>query len=340
MTKRRGSVGNAMEASLLRAINSGKLIGGAVLDSTPRLAERYGISLVTAQKVLRKLGNAGYLVRRNGAPTIVAQRPMQTVGLAMPHMGADFTLAASEMHYLTVSGALSICARHGLNMNIVHTMRTGTDPRRFDSLGLRGLLILYPCDDDRQLLETLEGIGLPMVCINLLNPAIAARYRTINFNYASAGAKAWKYFRGHGSGHPAFFAQTPLSQDEHRAHLWAGFRDAAADDGVTAVLAGADVPPSDGDSSIPLMRKNKARIERELGKFDAILFGETQEAELYRSWGHVDQKLCGFFVQSPYFPSFQLDYSGIGAAAMKMLLTGNTTPCLKYCELTMTMPEQ
>ncbi len=329
------NAGRDLEESLLRAINSGALKGGDTLESTPALAKRFGISLVTAQKTLKKLGDAGYLQRKNGAPTTVAMRSSRTIGLILPNMGNRFTLEASEFHYRTVSGILSACNEHGFNMNIVHTPHNAMDPRNLDSMGLHGLLVLYPRRQNCALLESLQASGLPLVCVNLLDEELREKYHCINFNYQGAGQRAWEYFRQRGRRRPVFCARLPLLSDQHRLHLWNGFRQAAADDGVTArLLEIGDQAHALSDSV--LMPAKRTEIECFLKDADAVLFGETAEAELYRAWGHMVTDLVGFFAVSQYFPAFTLNCSQVGSSALEMLLqcgmTSTPGPQLQYID--------
>ena len=315
----RNYAGSEMEESLTRAIHSGELAAGAVLDSTGVLAKRYGVSIKTAQKVLQKLSREGYLIRRNGAPTEVAARPEGTIGIFMPHMGGRYTFEDSKVHYLTVGGILSGCNQNNMNMMVIQTGRKHFNMQELNRMNLSGILFVYPLEEDVELLAMLKNTGLPMVCINLLDSKLQNEYAHINFDYVAAGRRAWLHFRKCGTSRPAFYSRLPLNSFEHRQYLYEGLCAAASEDGVRVKLVSSS-NGNDEKRDFSIMTAQREAIEAELSDADAVLFGETWEAEAYRSWGHYDKCLCGFFTASSHIPYFTLDYEQIGINALSMLI--------------------
>lgn len=325
--------GSEMEESLLQAICSGELAAGTVLESTVVMAQKYNVSIKTAQKVLQKLSSAGFLIRRNGAPTVVAERNSGTIGLVLPNMGGKYSYEDSKVHYLTVGGILRGCNQNNLNMMVIHSGNSNLNIQKISQMNLSGIILVYPLESDLALLKALAKTGLPLICINLLNLELQRQhqYKFINFDYAAAGRKCWEYFRKHGVKRPAFFSRIPLNKFEHRQYLYEGMRDAAALDGVEVKLVEFDFLFA-ADRAMEHLNSERAVVEEALADSDAVLFGETREAEVYRSWGYENKNLCGFFDASSHIPYFSLDYEQIGINALSLLI-GNVSPDISLsCE--------
>lgn len=99
-------------ADLLRAaILTGKLKPGEKLPSGPELAERYGVSKVTAQQAVNELRTEGLVFSRAGSGVFVLERTSKPVGLRPhlerafkePKVTVDFAGFAAE----TLHGAIS-----------------------------------------------------------------------------------------------------------------------------------------------------------------------------------------------------------------------------------------
>jgi len=63
--------GDSLKNYIISRIDSGEFKPGMPLLSTQKLSHRFGVSLITAQKVLRELGNEHYLIRERGKRTII-----------------------------------------------------------------------------------------------------------------------------------------------------------------------------------------------------------------------------------------------------------------------------
>ncbi|WP_280460892.1 GntR family transcriptional regulator [Nocardia carnea] len=99
-------------ADILRAaILTGKLRAGEKIPSGPELAERYGVSKVTAQQAVAELRNEGLVFSRQGSGVFVRERTQKPVGLrphlerafVEPNVTVDFAGFAAE----TLHGAIS-----------------------------------------------------------------------------------------------------------------------------------------------------------------------------------------------------------------------------------------
>ena len=63
--------GDPLKNYIISRIKTGELKSGMPLLSTRKLSSRFGISLITAQKVLKELSDENYLIRQHGKRTIV-----------------------------------------------------------------------------------------------------------------------------------------------------------------------------------------------------------------------------------------------------------------------------
>ena len=307
-----------MEMRLREDIISGAVPALSTLAGTPVLAKRYGVSLVTAQKVLKKLADSGLLIRRNGAPTVVAPHRNRIVGVFLPNMKRELTLAQSGAHYLTVSGILDECNKHDYHMIIINTRDKKVSHELIRDLGVTGLIALYPHGND-ELLQCVQSSKVPLVCVNLLDGRDIARHNCLNFDYVAAGKQVWEYFKKRFCKNPAFYlGSQPFREYQHRYWIFEGFKNAAAADGVTVQVIDA----------VGCGMAN-AGINREI---DSIFFGESGEMEEYCSLFGKDRELFGFFYPSTIAPSFTIDYPAIGRKAVQCLAE-NSLPQIGKAEL-------
>ena len=95
--------------ALQSAIDSGLLQAGQLLDSQAQLAQRYGVALATLHHVLGLLEQDGYIVRRQGVGTFVAEAPPTP---ANPLRAlAQFTGREFSSSHAAASAALAFLAR-------------------------------------------------------------------------------------------------------------------------------------------------------------------------------------------------------------------------------------
>jgi DNA-binding transcriptional regulator YhcF (GntR family) len=99
-------------ADLLRAaILTGKLKPGEKIPSGPELAERYGVSKVTAQQAVNEVRTEGLVFSRPGSGVFVKERTSKPVGLR-PHLERAFTAPKVTVDFAgfaaeTLHGAIS-----------------------------------------------------------------------------------------------------------------------------------------------------------------------------------------------------------------------------------------
>lgn len=66
-----------LEELILAKINDGTLIAGSKLPTENELSEQYHVSRVTVRKALAALDNQGYLEKKSGKGTFIAEKKMQ-----------------------------------------------------------------------------------------------------------------------------------------------------------------------------------------------------------------------------------------------------------------------
>lgn len=121
-------------ADLLRAaILTGKIRPGDKLPSGPELAERYGVSKVTAQQAVAELKNEGLVFSRPGAGVYARERTEKPVGLR-PHLERAFVEPNVTVDFAGFSGE----TLHGAISEPLDKIRDGRF--RPDSIAVRILV--------------------------------------------------------------------------------------------------------------------------------------------------------------------------------------------------------
>ena len=96
--------------ALQSAIDNGQLRAGQLLDNQAQLARQHGVALATLNQVLGLLEHEGYIVRRQGVGTFVAETPPAA---ANPLRAlAQFTGREFRSSQAAAAAALSFLARH------------------------------------------------------------------------------------------------------------------------------------------------------------------------------------------------------------------------------------
>lgn len=121
-----GMAGDPLRSYIISRIESGELKSGMPLLSTQKLSCRFGISLITAQKVLKELGEENYLVRQRGKRTIVADANLRTAKVFSDvTVGVLFTgIDDSPFHAMLLSALFNYGLMHNIKI-ISHTSSTG-----------------------------------------------------------------------------------------------------------------------------------------------------------------------------------------------------------------------
>lgn len=155
-------------------IRTGKYPPGSAFLSLKMICRRFGVSYLTAVKVLESLKELGLVKSRNGAGTFVT-RQMKTVGLVMP------MLKQVEVYPPICQEFSRLCLEKGVSIDFadISALRPGNvrpvvvaAARRMVSNGVAGV-VFHPVDfgDDahgtnREVLDVFKSANIPVVILD------------------------------------------------------------------------------------------------------------------------------------------------------------------------------
>jgi DNA-binding LacI/PurR family transcriptional regulator len=118
-------VGDPLKNYIISRIKSGELKSGMPLLSTQKLSNRFGVSLITAQKVLKELGDENYLVRQRGKRTVVADTSLRKKEVVSEvAVGVLFTgIDDNPFHAMLLAALFNYGLKHNIRI-VSHTHST------------------------------------------------------------------------------------------------------------------------------------------------------------------------------------------------------------------------
>ncbi|HEX3786079.1 MAG TPA: GntR family transcriptional regulator [Pseudonocardiaceae bacterium] len=165
-----------VKRELLAAIAAGDYAPGRPFVTQREICERFNVSQATAVRALTDLAHEGYVVRRRGQGTFVADRqptpatPDRTIACVLqrqgPHVGQ------------LLAGVEEVCAELGYRLFLNHCE---DDPAREETALLRALghrvdgIIVYPTEGTSVLEPYLRAraAGVPLVMVDRFRPDLA-----------------------------------------------------------------------------------------------------------------------------------------------------------------------
>lgn len=332
-----GYAGNKLEQRLIQEIESGELAANAPILSTPKLAKRFAISVDTAQRILQKLTEKGYLVRQRGKRTLVADRKerhfTRTIGVIIPNLSVDLTPFSSPFHYEILSGVWLGAETHASDVKIFNTRQTSFDLKHPEALGISAAIVLFPSSHDKSLLEGLRAAKIPCVAINLLDPELTPNFHCVNPDYKLLGEMATGQILKLKKKKIAFYAGCKLMPSEARQHVYDSFR---------AVLKAANINarlvelPNKYDSLPEHQLPYRNHVVKQMEGIEAIMPYRHFEYELLKNWGIEAQILGGVSISRNEItgaPTFFIDLKLIGRTAVERLETLLNEPETPVLEL-------
>lgn len=330
-----GSAGSKLEQRLIQEIESGELAVNAPILSTPKLAKRFAISIDTAQRILQKLAEKGYLVRQRGKRTLVADRGKRrftrTIGVIIPNLSVDLTPFSSPFHYEILSGAWLGAETHAFDVKIFNTRQTSLDLARPETMGISAAIVMFPRSDDKPLLEGLVAAKMPCVAINLVDPALARGFHCVNPDYKLLGEMAAGQILKLKK--IAFYAGCKLSPGEARQHVFNAFRAVLNAAGINPRLVEI---PNRYDSLPEHQLPYRNHVMEQMEGVGAIMPYRLFESELLKNWGIKARILGGVSIsrnESIRAPAFFIDLNLIGRTAVERLETLLNEPETPVLEL-------
>jgi DNA-binding LacI/PurR family transcriptional regulator len=161
--KRHIGRGAEIEKDITAKIASRELAPGDALLSTAKIAEHYGVSLLTAQRALSKLAASGCVVRKNGCGTFVAEQksafPFEKLGFMVFHHHNPFHAKLAA----TISD-------HADTHNVRIVLGEGYELDFIEKMAKRNVkaMIRYPREksEEQHVWSTLSEHGIKTVVIN------------------------------------------------------------------------------------------------------------------------------------------------------------------------------
>lgn len=156
-------------------IKSGALQPGSRLKNELDMAEEYGVSVITIRRAMMDLVADGYVSRRRGAGTFVANLPDASV--CIDHKQKLIVMLLNQESYSTTSlvkiieGAQKTLSRHGSNMLI----DWNSSIPKISAVSIERMLqqqadgfLIYPYDpqQNREELQTIRDHGKPYVLLD------------------------------------------------------------------------------------------------------------------------------------------------------------------------------
>ncbi|WP_042394478.1 LacI family DNA-binding transcriptional regulator [Streptacidiphilus carbonis] len=166
-----------VKRELLQAIGSGDYSPGAPFVTQRQICERFGVSHATAVRALNDLAAEGYVVRRRGSGTFVAERPLRRPLQAGGSISCVLQFQGPHVSQL-LAGIEATCAELGYRLYLTHCEG---DPRREERALLDALdhradgVIVYPAQDGapESAYTGLLGRGVPLVLVDRYRPDLA-----------------------------------------------------------------------------------------------------------------------------------------------------------------------
>jgi len=331
-----GHAGSKLEQRLVQDIESGELPLNSPILSTPKLAKRFDISVQTAQRVLQKLTEKGYLVRQRGKRTLVADRRKQqltrTIGVITPNLSVDLTPFSSPFHYEILSGAWLGADDNACNIKIFNNRQAAIDLQHPETLGISGAIVMFPSSHDKSLLEAFRSAKIPCVAINLIDPKLTSNFQCVNPDYRLLGKMAAEQVLKLKKKKVAFYAGCKFMPSEARKHVFDSFR---------AVLKAANISPllvelpNKYDSSPEYQLPYRDYVVEHMKGIEVIMPYRLFEYDLLENWGIKAQILGGVSSSrsdSIKAPTFFIDLKLVGRTAVERvatLLDAPETPVLE-----------
>lgn len=162
-----GSKSEYICQSIINTIQQGKWLAGSKLPATTKLASEFGVSYVTLCKALNKLQEDGFLKRRNGVGTFVAEPKVKLKKLGVPLRVQDnpfFTSVYEELSKVCNEYNIEIILGDGAHeMDFIERIALENQ----NSAG-QCAIIRFPSDplQEPKLQEKIKQLGIKTVILN------------------------------------------------------------------------------------------------------------------------------------------------------------------------------
>ncbi|CAA9446989.1 MAG: Maltose operon transcriptional repressor MalR, LacI family [uncultured Rubrobacteraceae bacterium] len=164
-----GPMYQQLRQDLLGRIRRGEYSAGDLLPSESALCEQYGVSVTTARRALLELVKEGAVYRKAGVGTMVASgvRRVRLAFLSIDYKGDAWRRTPSAMGEI-VAGLGEECWQRAAAFSMTGVERDGAATHLrglVEERSVDGVLLRTADDIDEELLEILEGAGMPYVVV-------------------------------------------------------------------------------------------------------------------------------------------------------------------------------
>ena len=193
----------AVYETIRRQIADGRLVAGAILKPGRVLAAEFGYSLPTVHYALRELADAGYLIRRQGAPTRVGE-PSQPVSRALL-LYSDFSNNPFRGRWF--STMMELAAARNLRLTPLRIENLVYDRSAETAAAFRGYLAARWREGFRHIIREPHALDIETILVKILG----------EFNFKCL---AFNDFWLNGSGHSVVRCDEEFGFYRLTEHLW------------------------------------------------------------------------------------------------------------------------
>ena len=323
-------------------ISSGQLPPNTPLANTATLAKQFKISIMSAQRTLSELSQAGYLVRRPRRRTLTAdlKKPRislpqhnHTIGVMLPTMGAALNMQESPGNFRYVQGIVSTADSKKMHVSILSGAGKQLQPNALLKMRLRGIICVLPKLTDLDYLQRVQEVGIPLVLANPRPPECYKLFSRAEYDYKTAGRQAFEFFQRKGCKNIAFLTGTKVHWQSHQYILLSGFASAAAEAGMETVVI--ELYHQNATQENIAASLSLAAIRARIEQCDAVFCAERTVADVIHQQ-YPNLQLIGHYnamvSQMPPYPAFRYHTGECSKAATELLLSipfGERTTAIK-----------
>ncbi len=309
-----------------------------------QLAARYGLSLVTAQKVVKRLKEKGLLIADSTNPALVsptACRPVQDSDSRRPRrLGMVITNIANPFFSRLCRHVQQAATEHGYQVLMAGSQydfqREEKAVESFLEIGVDGLLIVPGLDDAcAQLYRRLIERGLRLVFVSRQVEAVAADFVVADSFAGSAAVAGHLLSMGYES-----FGYIGFASRLRRDARLSGFRSALMEEGVELdveqTVSGEGGGVEHGYSAMARLMRGKSRPRAVFAFHDLLAIGALQYCQKHRIAVPEEVAIAGFDnlpqsqVTSPPLTTVSYPVESMARLAVQCLIedrAGWSQPC-------------
>ena len=308
---------------------TGKIGVGERLLPEAKLAASFNVGLVTAQKALRILA-ADNLIDRGPRGTFVSPKALEllktrNVGLMMPGLHRELTMIQSPTHFKLFDGMQKFCFENSWNLQLTHDTTYHSIRNSVRRSNLSGLILVFPRKSNYELIERLEAVGTPFVCLNIFSERIAKRVNHLNLDFSGSAAKLVEDLVSDGKRSVAITQIGKPPESAYKYQILKGYKKAVRKLGIKSNIVKLSESKNVIDEIDEYFSRDSGTIER----YDAIIAPSPDEACAFRELiSKNDSKEKNNISLFSVFDNERTRKAGIAALTYDMSIFGYETMVL------------